>query len=147
MATMSFLIGQGIGRWGNFMNQEAFGSNTELPWGMTSSKIVFYIKTNQEFFAKNGIDVSADIPVHPTFLYESLWCLLGFGLLYLICRKWRKFSGQIALTYGVWYGVERAFVEGLRLDSLYFRHNNKSVTASFCGTCRCLPYNAYIFHR
>ncbi|MCR4925676.1 MAG: prolipoprotein diacylglyceryl transferase [Clostridiales bacterium] len=119
MACMSFLIGQGIGRWGNFTNQEAFGCNTNLPWGMTSSKIASYIQENQSFFAQNGITADYRLPVHPTFLYESIWCLLGFALLYLICRKWRKFSGQLALVYGVWYGTERAFVEGLRLDSLY----------------------------
>ena len=59
------------------------------------------------------------MPVHPTFLYESISCLLGFVVLYIICRKARKFSGQIALCYGVWYGIERAIVEGLRTDSLY----------------------------
>lgn len=119
IATMSFLIGQGIGRWGNFTNQEAFGVNTDLPWGMRSEKITEYIMNNQDFFAKNGIKVDPNLPVHPTFLYESIWCLLGFFVLYLICRKGRIFSGQIALCYGMWYGSERAFVEGLRTDSLY----------------------------
>lgn len=128
MAVMSFLIGQGIGRWGNFMNQEAFGSNTSLPWAMTSEKIADYIKANQSVFIKNGINVDYTLPVHPTFLYESLWCLLGFGVLYLICRKYRSFSGQIALTYGVWYGAERAFVEGLRLDSLYIPNTTLRVS-------------------
>ncbi len=119
MASMSLLIGQGIGRWGNFANQEAFGTNTDLPWGMWSSKIATYIMGHQDEFAANGITMDPNKAVHPTFLYESIWCLLGFFVLYLICQKFRKFSGQIFLCYGVWYGLERAVVEGLRTDSLY----------------------------
>lgn len=119
IAVMSFLIGQGIGRWGNFTNQEAFGTNTTLPWGMWSQKIADDITSRQAFFADKGITMDPAMPVHPTFLYESISCLLGFVVLYIICRKARKFSGQIALCYGVWYGIERAIVEGLRTDSLY----------------------------
>lgn len=114
---MSFLIGQGIGRWGNFANQEAFGTNTTLPWGMYSQKTHDYL----QYLVATGADTTVDPtkPVHPTFLYESLWCLLGFVILYIICQKARKFSGQIFLCYGIWYGTERAIVEGLRTDSLY----------------------------
>ena len=119
MATMSLLIGQGIGRWGNFTNQEAFGVNTDLPWGMWSEKVAADIMRNQELYASKGFAVDPTLPVHPTFLYESIWCLLGFFVLYFICRKARKFSGQIALCYGIWYGLERTVVEGLRTDSLY----------------------------
>lgn len=119
---MSFLIGQGIGRWGNFANQEAFGINTSLPWGMYSEKTQAYLTS----LVSSGADVGADPskPVHPTFLYESLWCLLGFVVLYIICKRFRKFSGQIFLCYGVWYGFERAIVEGLRTDSLYIGDTN-----------------------
>lgn len=119
IACMSLLIGQGIGRWGNFTNQEAFGTNTAMPWGMWSEKVADYIASNQAFFEANGFSVDPSLPVHPTFLYESIWCLLGFFVLYIVCHKARKFSGQIALCYGVWYGVERMIVEGLRTDSLY----------------------------
>lgn len=119
MASMSLLIGQGIGRWGNFANQEAFGTNTDLPWGMWSSKVANYIIAHQDEFAANGIVMDPNKAVHPTFLYESIWCLLGFFVLYLICQKFRKFSGQLFLCYGLWYGLERAVVEGLRTDSLY----------------------------
>ena len=119
IASMSLLIGQGIGRWGNFTNQEAFGINTEMPWGMWSEKIADDIIRNQALHAEKGFYVDPDKFVHPTFLYESIWCLLGVLVLYIICRKARKFSGQIALCYGIWYGVERAVVEGLRTDSLY----------------------------
>lgn len=119
LAGMSFLIGQGIGRWGNFTNQEAFGVNTTMPWGMTSSKISNYIIENQTTLSNNGISMSSTEPVHPTFLYESLWCIIGFFVIYLICKKCYKFSGQLILSYGIIYGAERAVVEGLRTDSLY----------------------------
>lgn len=142
IATMSFLIGQGIGRWGNFTNQEAFGVNTDLPWGMWSEKVADYIAANQQFFAANGFEVDPSKPVHPTFLYESIWCLLGFFVLYIICRKARLFSGQIALCYGVWYGVERMVVEGLRTDSLYIAGTtiriSQAISAALALVCAVL---------
>jgi phosphatidylglycerol:prolipoprotein diacylglycerol transferase len=119
IAGMSLLIGQGIGRWGNFTNQEAFGVNTDMPWGMWSPKVHDYIVYHQDEFAANGFTVDPDKFVHPTFLYESLWCLLGVLVLYIITTKARKFSGQTFLCYGIWYGLERTVVEGLRTDSLY----------------------------
>lgn len=100
LASISFLIGQAIGRWGNFFNQEAFGSETGSTfWGMMSE----------------GTDGKM---VHPCFLYESVWCILGFVLLHII-SKHRKFKGQVALCYGIWYGFGRMIIEGLRTDSLY----------------------------
>ena len=100
LASIGFLIGQGIGRWGNFFNQEAFGTETDLPWRMVSEN------TNY-------------VGVHPCFLYESLWCLLGVLVLHIISKKWYNFKGQIFCCYMVWYGFERTIVEGLRTDSLY----------------------------
>ncbi len=117
LAAMGFLIGQSIGRWGNFMNQEAFGTNTNLPWGMISENTVGYLSNMQQKLEQSGIIVDPNLPVHPTFLYESLWCALGFFLLWAYSNR-RKFNGEIFLLYIVWYGVERAFVEGLRTDSL-----------------------------
>ena len=124
IASMSLLIGQGIGRWGNFTNQEAFGVNTNLPWGMWSEKVAEEVIRNQAEYTEKGFAVDPSLPVHPTFLYESIWCLLGVLVLYIICRKARLFSGQIALCYGIWYGVERTIVEGLRTDSLYIAGTN-----------------------
>lgn len=123
---MSFLIGQGIGRWGNFVNQEAFGTNTTLPWGMYSVKTEAYLT----HLVNSGTDIIVDPtkPVHPTFLYESLWCLLSFVILFVVCQKFRKFSGQIFLGYGLLYGLERAIVEGLRTDSLYIGDTNIRVS-------------------
>lgn len=100
IAMVGFLLGQGIGRWGNFMNQEAFGTPTDLPWGMVS-------------------EGTGNIAVHPCFLYESVWCLLGFVLLHFFGKYRQRYAGQIFYCYLVWYGFERMIVEGLRTDSLY----------------------------
>ena len=105
MTSIGFLLGQGIGRWGNFINIEAYGSHTDLPWGMTSNEIPINLQ-----------------PVHPTFSYESIWCILGFILFNLLLR-YRKFDGQVVLMYMAWYGFERFFVEGLRTDSLWLIPN------------------------
>lgn len=115
LTALGFLIGQGIGRWGNFTNHEAFGSNTDSIFGMTSGHIQKWIASNSALAGK----VSAYEPVHPCFFYESCWCLLGFVLLHIISKKWRKFDGQIFLMYVLWYGMGRFFIEGLRTDSLY----------------------------
>lgn len=119
LASVGFLMGQGLGRWGNFTNQEAFGTNTNLPWGMLSDKTTEYLIDHQDFMAGHHLTVSPYEGVHPTFLYESLWCLLGFVLLYFMFKNHRKYRGQISLMYGAWYGLERGLVEGLRTDSLY----------------------------
>ena len=103
ITSLGFLIGQAIGRWGNFMNREAFGAPTDsfLRMGLLNSM------TGQvEYY-------------HPTFLYESVWNLCGFLLLHFL-SKHRKYDGQIALGYVAWYGLGRTFIEGLRMDSLYW---------------------------
>lgn len=112
-----FLLGQGIGRWGNFVNQEAFGTNTTAPWGMISEGTTAYLKSVQGNLAAQGIMVDPSLPVHPTFLYESLWCLLGFAVL-MVYFKNRKFKGEMVCLYAIWYGIGRFFIEGLRTDSL-----------------------------
>ncbi len=100
---LGFLVGQSIGRWGNFMNREAFGAETDffLRMGLLNSRnaIITY--------------------VHPTFLYESAWNALGFVLLHFLSKR-RRYDGQIALSYAAWYGLGRAFIEGLRTDSLWW---------------------------
>lgn len=125
MVGMSLLIGQGIGRWGNYANQEAFGTFTNGNFGMMSSKVASYIASHPDKFGLEGVtDVNAYIEennlfVHPTFFYEFVWCMLGFAVLYIMLKKFRKFSGQLFLSYGIWYGLGRTFIEGLRTDSLY----------------------------
>ena len=103
LVLLGFLIGQSIGRWGNFFNREAFGAETDS-------------------FLRMGLLDSATGTVtyhHPTFLYESLWNALGFVILHFLSKR-REYDGQIALGYVVWYGLGRTFIEGLRTDSLYF---------------------------
>lgn len=106
-------IAQAIGRWGNFVNQEAFGTNTTLPWGMTSQRV-----QNELFrLQMEGQNVNPDLPVHPTFLYESLWNLVIFAVL-IWYRKRRRANGEVVCLYMVLYGLGRFFIEGLRTDSL-----------------------------
>ena len=116
-----FLIGQCIGRWGNFVNQEAFGCNTTLPWGMYSAATEAYLR-GSTVTAPAGVTIDPTMPVHPTFLYESLWCLVGFVLLRLY-MKYRRFNGDMALLYAIWYGAGRFWIEGLRTDSLLLVHS------------------------
>lgn len=106
IAALGFLIGQTIGRWGNFVNQEAYGAVAPEGYlfGMTGTII--------------SSKVEAGAVVHPCFLYESLWCLLGFIALHFYSKKLRTYDGEIFLLYIAWYGLGRAFIEGLRTDSL-----------------------------
>ena len=94
---ISLMIGQAVGRWGNFVNGEAFGAITQLPWGMT---------------------INGTGPWHPTFFYESLWNVLGIVLLLLWGKYLKKQNGEIFWGYMAWYGLGRAFIEYLRTDSL-----------------------------
>lgn len=112
------MLGQAIGRWGNFFNMEAFGTNTTLPWGMTSDTISNYLSRHQAALLAQGVVVDPAMPVHPTFLYESLWNLIGVAILLLWLFPRRSYDGQITLGYMAWYGLGRFFVEGLRTDSL-----------------------------
>ena len=129
IAAVGFLIGQGIGRWGNFMNQEAFGSQTNLPWGMYSAN-TYYFEMVGGVSQKVG-----PTTVHPCFLYESIWCLAGFVLLHFISRRYYKFKGQMFLSYLVWYGLGRAWIEGLRTDSLWLVDNVIKVSQLLAIIC------------
>ncbi len=129
LGALGLLIGQGIGRWGNFFNQEAFGINTTTsPFRMWSYKIKETLEASADTLASKGIEVDPDLPVHPTFLYESVWCILGFFLLNYIVRHKRKFKGEVFMLYGILYGAERAVVEGLRTDSLYIGNTDLRVS-------------------
>ncbi len=104
-------LGQAIGRWGNFFNQEAFGTNTTLPWGMISDSVSRYLEMY-------GQGQNPNLPVHPTFLYESLATTAIF-LVLLIVRNKSKYAFTTTSGYLVLHGVARFFIEGLRTDSLY----------------------------
>lgn len=103
------VLGQVIGRWGNFVNQELFGPNTNLPWGMTGDIIQNTIKRYQY------VNVNPDLPVHPLFLYESLWNLLAFFIL-LWFRKRKKLDGEVFSLYMILYGGARFLIDRLRFD-------------------------------
>lgn len=102
LAVMGLLLGQIIGRWANFINREAFGGLTDLPWRM-----------------RLWVSAYQHIEVHPTFLYESLWNLVGLLLILLVVSKGRRFDGENTWFYFLWYGLGRSWIEGLRTDSLY----------------------------
>ena len=132
LVALGFLIGQSIGRWGNFFNREAFGAATDSFFRMG---LLNKYTGEYEYY-------------HPTFLYESLWNVAGFVLLHFLSRK-RKYDGQIALGYAAWYGMGRALIEGLRVDSLYwgpFRVSQVLAAASCVAAVAVLLWNCFRSH-
>jgi len=126
LIVFGLLIGQAMGRWGNFMNREAFGTTTDI-------------------FCKMGLtDASGNtVYVHPTFLYESFWNVIGFIWLTIWSSKKgnRKYDGQVILLYFVWYGIGRGWIEGLRTDSLYIGNTGIRVSQALSI---CLAAAAWI---
>ena len=135
MVAPGVMLGQLIGRWGNFVNGEAHG-----------------VTTSESFFLRMGLKGAADeyyaqaVYVHPTFLYESLWNLIGFVLINLL-YKHKKFDGQIVLSYLAWYGFGRMFIEGLRTDSLYIGVFRISQVVGFLCFVICTAALAYLLVR
>ena len=113
LVSLGFLLAQGIGRWANFVNAEAHGGFTDLPWGMV---------------------INGGQPVHPTFLYESIWDLAGFLFLHWYSKR-RKFRGEIALMYAGWYGMIRFLTEFLRTDSLFIGNTSIKTSQLIGGLC------------
>lgn len=147
LGALGLLIGQGIGRWGNFFNQEAFGTNTvTAPFRMWSMKIHDTLAASQELLASKGVEVNPELPVHPTFLYESVWCVVGFFLLHYIITEKRRFKGEAFLLYGVWYGLERMVVEGLRTDSLYIGNTSLRVSQLLSAIIVVAALGFFIFN-
>lgn len=116
------LIGQAVGRWGNFVNVEVFGRVTDVPWRMSGQPIANWLWSNGHISDMATYDAILDgtLGVHPTFFYESAWNVLGLVLLILAAKRWRKCDGQIFLSYVAWYGIGRAIIEGIRTDTLFF---------------------------
>ena len=128
LASMGVLIGQIFGRWGNFMNREAHGSVTD------------------SFFKMGLVDAAGQVTYyHPTFLYESVWNLAGFIGIHILSKKKRKFDGEVFLLYIGWYGLGRAWIEGLRTDSLMLfstgiRVSQLVAVVSFAAAAAVLAY-------
>ena len=134
MMSLGLLIGQSVGRWGNFFNREAYGAEI----------------TNSFFLRMGLIDKTTGLVRywHPTFLYESVWNLLGLILLHFLSKK-RKYDGQVFLAYLAWYGLGRVWIEGLRTDSLYlgsFRVSQLLAGASFAVATGLMLYIRFRKH-
>ena len=134
MVCFGFLIGQTLGRWGNFMNREAFGYETDIFCRMVLT-------------LPNGTSYS----VHPTFLYESLWNLVGFTFMHFYSKKHRTYDGEMFLIYLAWYGCGRMLIEGLRTDSLYIWGTSIRVSQLvsailFVASVAILLYNRFKRH-
>ena len=143
MAAPGVMIAQAIGRWGNFFNGEAYG----YPITADGTQYFFFLKEHRlasgegTFFNwirmglyPNDYVRGSMIYVHPTFLYECVWNLLGFALINLFYKR-KKFDGQIALMYFAWYGFGRMFIEGFRTDSLYILEGVASDTGLRISQC------------
>ena len=122
MAAPGVMIAQAMGRWGNFMNGEAYGGLVEEGHPLSIFRMSLFssnVATDKVLKEALGVDkITEMVNVHPTFLYESMWNLLGFVLINIFYKK-KKFNGQIACMYLAWYGFGRFFIESLRTDSLY----------------------------
>ena len=129
-AAPGVMLAQAIGRWGNFFNVEAYGSETTLPWRMGIANVYY------------GTIDGTPIFVHPTFLYECLWNILGFVIINIFYRK-KKFNGQIFLAYIGWYSLGRAFIEALRTDALML--GNIRVTQVLCAVVFVVTFVLFIF--
>ena len=129
---LGFLIGQSMGRWGNFFNREAFGAPTDSFFRMG---LFNQVTENWEYY-------------HPTFLYESVWNLVGLVILHFLSKK-RKYDGQVALGYALWYGLGRCMIESLRMDSLYwgpFRVSQLLAAFSCIGAAAVLIWQSFRPH-
>jgi phosphatidylglycerol:prolipoprotein diacylglycerol transferase len=129
---MGLILGQIIGRWGNFMNREAFGQYTDGLFAMRLPIDAVHPWYISEDLSRHIVEGTNYIQVHPTFLYESMWNLLVLGLL-LLYRKRKKFQGEVALLYLGGYGLGRCVIEGLRTDQLLIGHTDIAVSQVLAG--------------
>ena len=122
MLAPGVMMAQAIGRWGNFTNVEAFGGPTSAPWRMCGTSIERVLLRQTEDLETKFMILEGELGAHPTFLYESLWNIIGFAVIYFVFvrnKKLHKIDGQMFYSYMIWYGLGRFWIEGLRTDSLY----------------------------
>lgn len=147
-AGLGLVLGQAIGRWGNFFNREAFGEYTDSLFAMKlpvdavrTSDITELMKEHIE--TADGI---AFIQVHPTYLYESVWCLLVLAVM-LLYRKHKKFEGEVFLIYLLGYGLGRVWIEGLRTDQLWIPGTEIPVSQVLAGVIVVLSAGILLYKR
>ena len=147
-AVFGLVTGQMIGRWGNFFNREAFGEYTDNLFAMRlpldavrASDVTEKMKTHME--TVNGVDY---IQVHPTYLYESLWCMMVL-IIMLLYRKHKKFDGEVFLVYLLGYGLGRVWIEGLRTDQLLLPVVGLPVSQILAGVIVVVSTILIIYHR
>ena len=147
-AGLGLVLGQAIGRWGNFFNREAFGEYTDNLFAMRlpidavrTSDITDLMKEHMEM-----IDGISFIQVHPTFFYESMWCL-GVFLLLLAYRRHKKFDGEVFLLYLFGYGCGRVWIEGLRTDQLLIPGMNIPVSQVLAATLIVVSMLMIVYNR
>lgn len=147
VAGLGFMIGQAIGRWGNFFNREAFGGYSDGLFAMRlSAQRLRSLEEGAQKALLQDKAIDGFIQVQPTFLYESLWNIAGFILIHFLSKK-RKFDGQVFLYYLAWYGLGRAYLEGLRTDSLMigsFRISQLVAGATFLIAVGILVYMLFV---
>ena len=142
MVTPGVMIAQALGRWGNFFNAEAYGSILKYEFlGKTFETSRFAGQAIPWIMTIENVNGSALYYAHPTFLYESLWNILGFILLNIRYKN-KKFDGQILFSYIVWYGFGRMFIEGFRTDSLYLGN----VRISQLVAVGCVIFGIMFYH-
>lgn len=137
------MLAQAIGRWGNFMNGEAYGVGygaEKMPWCMRVEKFSYVDDS------KTAFTISRDVYTHPTFLYESLWNLLGFIIANLLYKN-KRFDGRIFTFYVAWYGFGRAWIEFLRGDSLYIGNQKLMVWLGFLSCAAAIAAHIYLYLR
>lgn len=147
-AGLGLVTGQMIGRWGNFFNREAFGEYTDNLFAMKlpvdavrPGDITDMMR--QHMVTENGV---AYIQVHPTFLYESLWCLMILVLL-LLYRRHKKFDGEVFLMYLCGYGLGRVWIEGLRTDQLWIPGTEIPVSQVLAGVIVVVSISLIVYNR
>ena len=127
------ILAQSIGRWGNFVNVEAYGGVTSLPWRMSGNGIASNLLSKGLIDSQQYADIlSGTLGVHPTFFYESMWNLIGFVLINIFFKH-KKYDGQAILLVFGWYGLGRMWIEGLRTDSLYLFGSGIRVSQLLAG--------------
>lgn len=145
LGCMGLFIGQSIGRWGNFVNVEAFGSVTDLPWRMAGPNVAnFLLREKLIDSAVYEQIIDGALGVHPTFFYESMWNLIGFLIVVLVIKNRRKFDGQMFCFYLAWYGIGRFWIEGLRTDSIGIGNIRFSQVVAAASAVAAIAVTVYI---